>query len=75
MGHDAIVVGGGIVGLATAWWLLQSRPGLRLVLLEKEPRLAAHQTGNNSGVLHAASSYSPRPALRPARQTIGPAWR
>ena len=59
MHHDAIVVGGGIVGLATAWRLLESRPGLRILLLEKEPRLAAHQTGNNSGVLHAGLYYRP----------------
>jgi L-2-hydroxyglutarate oxidase LhgO len=59
MHHDAIIVGGGIVGLATAHRLLEARPGLRLLLLEKEPRLAAHQTGNNSGVLHAGLSYRP----------------
>jgi L-2-hydroxyglutarate oxidase len=53
MTQDVIVVGGGVVGLATAFRLLETRPGLRLVLLEKEPKLAAHQTGNNSGVLHS----------------------
>ncbi|HWR97657.1 MAG TPA: L-2-hydroxyglutarate oxidase [Candidatus Methanoperedens sp.] len=57
--QDVIVVGGGIVGLATAHRLLQARPRLRLLLLEKEPRLAAHQTGNNSGVLHAGLYYRP----------------
>ena len=59
MRHDVIVGGGGIVGLATAHRLMELRPGLRLLLLEKEPRLAAHQTGHNSGVLHAGLSYRP----------------
>jgi (S)-2-hydroxyglutarate dehydrogenase len=57
--YDSIVVGGGIVGLATAFRLLEARPGLRLLLLEKEPKLAAHQTGNNSGVLHSGLYYKP----------------
>jgi L-2-hydroxyglutarate oxidase len=59
MKRDVIVVGGGIVGLATAFRLLESRPGLRLFLLEKETKLAAHQTGNNSGVLHSGLYYKP----------------
>ncbi|MGD0613825.1 MAG: L-2-hydroxyglutarate oxidase [Verrucomicrobiota bacterium] len=59
MTQDVVVVGGGIVGLATAFRLLETRPGLRLVLLEKEPKLAAHQTGNNSGVLHSGLYYKP----------------
>jgi L-2-hydroxyglutarate oxidase LhgO len=59
MTQDVIVVGGGVVGLATAFRLLETRPGLRLVLLEKEPKLAAHQTGNNSGVLHSGLYYKP----------------
>jgi len=59
MSHDVIVVGGGIVGLATAYRLLEARPQTRLLLLEKEPRLAAHQTGNNSGVLHSGLYYKP----------------
>jgi (S)-2-hydroxyglutarate dehydrogenase len=57
--HDVLVVGGGVVGLATAYRLLEARPGLRLAILEKEPRLAAHQTGNNSGVLHSGLYYKP----------------
>jgi L-2-hydroxyglutarate oxidase len=56
---DAIVVGGGIVGLATAWKLQQSRPGFKVLLLEKEPSLGCHQTGHNSGVLHAGLYYKP----------------
>ena len=56
---DLAVVGGGIVGLATARALLADRPDLRLVVLEKEARLAAHQTGNNSGVIHSGIYYKP----------------
>lgn len=56
---DAVVVGGGIVGLATAHALLADRPGLRLAVVEKEPRLAAHQTGRNSGVIHSGIYYRP----------------
>jgi len=59
MKYDVLVVGGGIVGLATAWRLLEARPGLRLALLEKEAALARHQTGNNSGVLHSGLYYKP----------------
>jgi len=56
---DVAVVGGGIVGLATAQALLREHPGLRLVILEKEARLAAHQTGHNSGVIHSGIYYRP----------------
>lgn len=56
---DVLVVGGGIVGLATAYQLLGRRPGLRLALIEREPTLAAHQSGHNSGVLHAGLYYAP----------------
>lgn len=56
---DLVVVGGGIVGLATAYRLLEARPGLRLVVLEKEDRVAAHQTGRNSGVVHSPNTYTP----------------
>jgi L-2-hydroxyglutarate oxidase LhgO len=56
---DLVVVGGGIVGLATALRLLEARPRLRLALLEKEPELATHQTGHNSGVIHSPSTYLP----------------
>lgn len=57
--HDVAVVGGGILGLAASYRLLQSKPGLKLVLLEKEDSLAAHQTGHNSGVIHAGLYYAP----------------
>jgi len=56
---DVAIVGGGIVGLAAAWRLLQRRPTLRLTLLEKESELGAHQTSHNSGVLHAGLYYKP----------------
>jgi len=56
---DVIIVGGGIVGLATAYSLLCLKPSLRLVLLEKELRLAQHQTGHNSGVIHSGLYYKP----------------
>src|SRR5919109_5555767 len=59
MTHDIAIVGGGIVGLATALALRERLPGARLVLLEKEARLAAHQTGHNSGVIHSGIYYKP----------------
>lgn len=59
MRYDYCVVGGGIVGLATAMALLRRRPGAGLVLLEKEERLGAHQTSHNSGVIHAGIYYAP----------------
>lgn len=57
--HDFCVVGGGIVGLATALTLLQRRPGSSVVVVEKEPYVAGHQTGHNSGVIHAGIYYKP----------------
>lgn len=59
MVHDYCVIGGGIVGLATAMRLLEQRPGCSLVLLEKEDGLGRHQTGHNSGVIHAGIYYTP----------------
>jgi L-2-hydroxyglutarate oxidase len=53
------VVGGGIVGLAIGRELSRRRPGIRVVVFEKEDRLAAHQTGHNSGVVHAGIYYRP----------------
>ena len=53
------MVGGGIVGLATAHRILRDRPDAEVTVLEKEPRLAAHQTGRNSGVIHAGVYYRP----------------
>jgi len=56
---DVAVVGAGLVGLATAMALLNERPGLRLAVLEKEPSIASHQSGHNSGVIHAGLYYKP----------------
>lgn len=57
--YDIIVVGGGVVGLASAWKLQEGFPHLRVLLLEKEDRLANHQTGRNSGVIHSGLYYKP----------------
>jgi L-2-hydroxyglutarate oxidase len=57
--YDIIVVGGGIVGLATALTLKTSNPFLKVLILEKEHELAKHQTGNNSGVIHSGLYYKP----------------
>jgi L-2-hydroxyglutarate oxidase len=56
---DVIVIGAGIIGLATARELLRRRTGTRLVVLDKEPEIARHQTGHNSGVIHAGIYYKP----------------
>jgi (S)-2-hydroxyglutarate dehydrogenase len=53
------IIGGGIIGLATAYSLVRSRPGLDVVVVEKEDALATHQTGRNSGVIHAGLYYAP----------------
>ncbi len=59
MKHDIAIVGGGIVGLATAYQLSQNYPDKKLVILEKEDRVASHQTGRNSGVIHSGIYYKP----------------
>ncbi|MFJ9644581.1 L-2-hydroxyglutarate oxidase [Streptomyces sp. NPDC004244] len=56
---DVLVVGGGIVGLSTAYALSRLAPGTRVVVLEKEPGPARHQTGRNSGVIHSGIYYRP----------------
>ncbi|GAB4009258.1 L-2-hydroxyglutarate oxidase [Spirosoma migulaei] len=56
---DVLIIGGGIVGLATALQLKQQRPGLKIVLIEKEAAVARHQTGHNSGVIHSGLYYKP----------------
>lgn len=60
MRYDFAVVGGGIVGLATALELTRRFPGCSLLLLEKESGVACHQTGHNSGVIHAGIYYKPK---------------
>jgi L-2-hydroxyglutarate oxidase len=56
---DVVVIGGGIVGLSTAMQLTERYPGMSVAVLEKEPELASHQTGRNSGVIHAGVYYAP----------------
>ncbi len=59
MTYDVAIIGGGIVGLATARGLLERFPSLSLVICEKESELATHQTGHNSGVIHSGIYYKP----------------
>ncbi|GAA4470992.1 L-2-hydroxyglutarate oxidase [Rhodococcus olei] len=59
MTFDYCIIGAGIVGLATARAVLQRKPGASVLVLEKEPEVAAHQTGHNSGVIHAGIYYEP----------------
>src|SRR5262245_50186615 len=54
-----VIIGGGIIGLATAYRLTQERPGAEVTVVEKEPRIGQHQTGHNSGVIHAGVYYRP----------------
>lgn len=56
---DIVIIGGGCVGLATAWKLNSRYPHLKIAVLEKEHRVAAHQTGRNSGVIHSGIYYKP----------------
>lgn len=57
--YDITIIGGGIVGLATALRLKEQKPSLKLLLLEKENEVAQHQTGHNSGVIHSGLYYKP----------------
>ncbi|PWR00690.1 L-2-hydroxyglutarate oxidase [Leucothrix pacifica] len=57
--YDYIIVGGGIVGVSTAWQLKQRQPDKSVLLLEKEDGYSKHQTGHNSGVIHAGIYYAP----------------
>ncbi len=56
---DVVVIGGGVVGLATGLKLLERKPGLKVCVIEKEPEVGSHQTGNNSGVIHSGLYYKP----------------
>ncbi|MET9112942.1 L-2-hydroxyglutarate oxidase [Streptomyces longwoodensis] len=72
---DVLVVGGGIVGLSTAYAITRAAPGTRVTLLEKEPAPARHQTGRNSGVIHSGIYYRPgslkaRYAVRGAAEMV-----
>ncbi len=57
--YDVIIIGGGIIGFSTAFQLLKHDKTLRVAVLEKEPELGLHQTGRNSGVIHAGVYYQP----------------
>ena len=57
--YDYVVLGGGIVGVSTALALITKHPRKRVLLLEKEKSFASHQTGHNSGVIHAGVYYQP----------------
>lgn len=59
MKTDFIIIGGGIVGLSTAYHLKKQNPALKVVVLEKESKIAMHQTGHNSGVIHSGIYYKP----------------
>ncbi|WP_374174041.1 L-2-hydroxyglutarate oxidase [Flavobacterium tructae] len=58
--YDYIIIGGGIVGLSSALHLKQRNPNLRIIVLEKEGKIAQHQTGHNSGVIHSGIYYKPQ---------------
>src|SRR6266403_289482 len=75
MSERIVVVGGGIIGLATAYRLTERFPGARVTVLEKESAICRHQSGHNSGVLHAGLYYKPgsrkaRLAVRGIRQMV-----
>ncbi|MFE9361058.1 L-2-hydroxyglutarate oxidase [Streptomyces olivaceoviridis] len=72
---DVLVIGGGIVGLSTAYAITRAAPGTRVIVLEKEPGPARHQTGRNSGVIHSGIYYRPdslkaRYAVRGAAEMV-----
>src|SRR5438270_10142081 len=75
MAKTVLIVGGGIVGLATAYRLLERFPAAKVTLLEKEAAVGAHQSTHNSGVLHAGLYYQPgsakaQLAVRGIRQMV-----
>lgn len=57
--YDYVILGGGIVGISTAWQLKQRQPEASILVIEKEPDVSMHQTGHNSGVIHAGVYYQP----------------
>jgi (S)-2-hydroxyglutarate dehydrogenase len=57
--YDLVIIGAGILGLASAREILHRKPGLRLAIVEKEPEIGRHQTGHNSGVIHSGIYYAP----------------
>lgn len=71
---DVVIIGGGIVGLATAYRLLERYPGRKVVLLEKEREVAQHQTGHNSGVMHSGIYYRPGSLARSIAEKANWRW-
>ena len=67
--YDLTIIGGGILGLATALKITAAHPSIKVLLLEKEAQLARHQTGNNSGVIHSGLYY--RPGSLKAQSCVG----
>lgn len=59
MRYDIVIIGGGIIGLATAWKLAVEHPGIKLAIVEKEAQTGTHQTDRNSGVIHSGIYYKP----------------
>jgi L-2-hydroxyglutarate oxidase len=57
--YDVAIIGSGIVGLATGLAITERFPRLRVIIVDKEARIAAHQTGHNSGVIHSGIYYKP----------------
>ena len=57
--YDIVVIGGGIIGISTAWQLQKEHTDAKILLIEKENTIAQHQTGHNSGVIHAGVYYEP----------------
>src|SRR5690242_15150850 len=57
--YDVTIIGGGIIGLSVGWAMTQRHPRARILVLEKESRWGHHQTGNNSGEIHAGIYYQP----------------
>ncbi|MCC6383537.1 MAG: L-2-hydroxyglutarate oxidase [Bacteroidia bacterium] len=57
--YDVLIIGGGCVGLAAAYKIILEKPHLKIAVLEKESKLATHQTGRNSGVIHSGIYYKP----------------
>ncbi len=56
---DIAIIGGGVVGLATAYTIKEKHPKKSVIVIEKENSLSSHQTGNNSGVIHSGIYYKP----------------
>lgn len=57
--YDYMIIGGGIVGLSVGLSILEKQPSTKVLILEKEKKIAQHQTGNNSGVIHSGIYYKP----------------